>query len=67
MKNQITFETEWNKRIELIESAQFRKLIAAYAQSIGVTEKEWDENKAGILLLMANEFCGHENKLTKRA
>ena len=61
----VTVKTEWKRRMDLIEDINFRNLCVEYAKKLGVTAKEWNENKAGILLYFANEFCAHENKLSK--
>ena len=62
MTTQITIESEFKKRTDLIENAEFRAKVAEYCKQIGMTAKDWNENKAGILMMMANEVCGLENK-----
>ena len=62
MENLVTFKTEWSRREDLINNEDFRKLVAEYVQKIGVSAKTWNENKAGILIYIANEVCGHQNK-----
>jgi hypothetical protein len=62
MKNQITVKGEFKKRMDLINDSNFRKECAKYAQQIGITEQEWNQNKAGILMMIANEVCGIQDK-----
>jgi hypothetical protein len=53
-------EEQMRLRMELIERPSFIQMCADYAKSVGITAKEWNENKAGILLLLANEAVGYE-------
>jgi hypothetical protein len=57
--------TELKRREELVMDIEFRKLVAKHAENIGITSKEWNENKMPILLYFANEFCSIENKINK--
>lgn len=50
-------ETEFQKRLDLINDENFRKICIKAAKKLGITAKEWNENKAAILMLMANQFC----------
>jgi hypothetical protein len=62
MTTQVTIETEWKRRMDLVESPAFVKLCAKYAKELGVTAKEWNENRAGLVLFFANEMCAKENQ-----
>ena len=62
MATQITIESEFKRRTDLIENPEFRTKVAEYCKSIGMSAKDWNDNKAGILMMMANEVCGLENK-----
>lgn len=57
-----TIKTELNRRTELAQNPAFIKMAAAAAPKMGITAKEWNENKAAILLMMANEICKIENR-----
>jgi hypothetical protein len=62
MKTQVTFNSEIKRREDLINNAEFRAMCAEYVQKVGITSEEWNRNKAGILMMIANEVCGLENK-----
>ena len=62
MENKVTIESEMQRRMDLIENADFRKLCVEYAKKLGITAEEWNQNKVGILMFFANEICGMENK-----
>ena len=50
-----TIATELKKRTDLIEQNEFRTKCAEIAQELGMSAKEWNENKALILLWFANK------------
>ena len=54
---------EMKRRTDLVESEEFRNKCVEVAKKLGITPKEWNENKAAILLFMANEYCKIENTL----
>jgi hypothetical protein len=54
---------EMKRRTDLVESVEFRTKCVEVAKKLGITPKEWNENKVAILMLMANEFCKIENTL----
>lgn len=60
---QITAESEFQRRIDLVENPKFIAKCITLAQEIGITAKEWNENKAIILLMFANKYCQLENQL----
>ena len=60
---QITAESEFQRRIDLLENPQFISKCITLAKEIGITAKEWNENKAIILLMFANKYCQLENQL----
>jgi hypothetical protein len=55
-------EEQMRLRMELIETPEFREMCVDYAKSVGITAKEWNENRPGILLIMANEVIGYGQK-----
>jgi hypothetical protein len=55
-------EEQMRLRMELIETPEFREMCADYAKSVGITAKEWNENRAGILMILANEVIGYGQK-----
>ena len=61
MTTQVTFSSEFERRDNLINNADFRAMCAKYAQSVGLTPKEWNENKVSIFMTIANEVCALEN------
>ena len=62
MTPQVTIETEWKRRTDLIENPEFVKLCVEYAKKLGVSAKEWNEHRAGLLMFFANEMCAKENQ-----
>lgn len=56
-----TVQSEWQRRIDLIENPTFISKCATIAKEMGITAKEWNENKAIILLMFANQYCKLEN------
>lgn len=65
MKAEEMIKVELKRRSDLVECLQFRKQAVKVAKKLGITAKEWNENKMGILLMLANEFCAIENELQK--
>jgi len=65
MENKVTIKSEWKRRMDLIENPNFIALCIESAKKLGISAQEWNENKAGILMYFANEFCGYENNLAK--
>ena len=63
MTAQEKIQAEFARRTKLVYDQEFRQHCADYAKKIGITPKEWNENKAGIIMFIANEVCAHENKL----
>ena len=61
MNTKVTIETEMNRRMDLVNDISFREVCAKHAKQIGITPKEWNENKAIIILKLANDFCALEN------
>ena len=56
-------KAEVKRRFDFINDKEFIKMCAENAERIGITAKEWNDNKAGILLMFANEFCHIENNI----
>lgn len=68
MENQTNlefFNAEWNRRESLINDLEFRKVAVKIVKKMGISAKEWNENKMLILMHLANEFCSLENKKNK--
>jgi hypothetical protein len=63
--NTITVKSELKRRFDLAENLEFRKLAIEFCKKTGITSKEWNDNKAQILLFLANKFCGIENEMNK--
>ncbi len=58
-----TVHVEFQRRIDLIENPTFISKCATLVKEMGMTAKEWNENKAIILLMFANKYCQLENEL----
>jgi hypothetical protein len=54
---------EFKRRTDLINDENFRIKCIEVAKQMGITAKEWNESKGVIILHLANEVCGLENKL----
>ena len=54
-------QAEWNRRMDLVNDIKFRETCAEGAKELGITSKEWNTNRAAILLMFANKFCAIEN------
>jgi len=52
---EMTIRKEMKKRTDLIEKKEFRELCADWAQQLGVTETQWNENRAKFYLFFANK------------
>lgn len=63
MANQITIQSEFKRRTDLIENPKFRELAVKAAKELGITEEEWNNNKVALLMFFANQLCSIENKL----
>ena len=61
--NTVTIESEFKRREDLINSESFRLKAIEICKQMGITAQEWNENKAGILMYLANEACAIQNKL----
>tara|TARA_R110000782_G_scaffold41019_1_gene94431 strand:- start:173 stop:373 length:201 start_codon:yes stop_codon:yes gene_type:complete len=60
--SQVTVQSELKRRMDLVNCSKFRALASEAAKKLGITAKEWNENRAAILMMMANQFCGIENE-----
>ena len=65
LTNNEFFNAEWNRRETLINDLEFRKVAVKIVKKMGITAKEWNENKMLILLHLANQFCAIENQIKK--
>ncbi len=59
----MTIASEFQRRAELVENPDFISKMAILAKEIGITAKEWNENKMTILMMFANQYCQLENEL----
>lgn len=64
-QNNNFFNAEWKRREDLVMDINFRKVAVKMAKKMGITAKEWNDNKAVLLLYFANEFCSIENKMNQ--
>lgn len=55
-------EEQMRMRLELIQNPTFVKECIGYVQSLDITAEEWNENKAGILMILANAVVGYGQK-----
>ena len=53
---------EWQRRMNLVENEEFRKSCLKISEKIGISQNEWNQNKAFIWLYFANEVCKYENE-----
>lgn len=60
-EQKVTLEGELKRRFDLINNETFRSICASKLKEFGMTEKEWNDNRAVICLMMANEICRIEN------
>lgn len=51
--------SQMNLRLELIHNPIFIEQCISYVKSIGMSAEEWNQNKAGILMMIANEVVGY--------
>lgn len=59
-------ETEIKRRFDLVEDSEFRSIMADFCKENNLcTAKEWNENRAEILLFLANKVCGIENEIAR--
>ena len=63
--NTVTIESEWARREELINSESFRLKAIEFCKQLGISAQEWNQNKAGILMYLANEACKIQNEIGK--
>lgn len=60
----MTAASEFQRRAELVENPEFISKMIILAKEIGITAKEWNENKMTILLMFANQYCQLQDNLT---
>ena len=56
-------DAEFQRRVELIENPEFISKMVVLAKQIGISANEWNENKAAILMMFANQYCQLQNEL----
>jgi len=59
--SKVTMESELKRRMDLVNDESFRTICAEQMKNSGMTEKEWNDNKAVICLMLANEICRIQN------
>lgn len=62
MTAQQMIENEFDLRMKLIEDKKFIQDCIKIAKQVGITAKEWNDNKGMWLLYFANELIGVDNK-----
>jgi hypothetical protein len=62
MKAKQMIKNEMDLRMSIINDKEFRLQAVEVAKKLGLTAQEWNENKAMILLFMANEMISMDNK-----
>jgi hypothetical protein len=60
-------QAEMKRRTDLVNDAKFREICVKYVKEMGVSAKEWNENKVHFLMMFANEFCRKENEELRNA
>lgn len=56
-------DAEFQRRVELVENPEFISKMVVLAKQIGISANEWNENKAAILMMFANQYCQLQNEL----
>lgn len=62
MKAKQMIKNEMDLRMSIVNDKEFRLQAVEVAKKLGFTAQEWNENKAMILLFMANEMISMDNK-----
>jgi|688.fasta_scaffold1543894_1 hypothetical protein len=62
MKAKQMIKNEMDLRMSIVNDKEFRLQAVEVAKKLGLTAQEWNENKAMILLFMANEMISMDNK-----
>jgi hypothetical protein len=62
MKAKQMIKNEMDLRMSIVNDKEFRLQAVEVAKKLGITAQEWNENKAIILLFMANEMISMDNK-----
>ena len=62
-ETKMTTTSEFQRRAELVQNPDFISKMIILAKEIGITTKEWNENKMTILMMFANQYCQLENEL----
>ena len=65
LKAQQFIQDEFKRRTDLVNDENFRIKCIEVAKQMGINAKEWNESKGVIILHLANEVCGLENKLNR--
>ena len=61
MKAETIIKNEFARRTALINDPAFMEAAVEAAKALGITADEWNENRAMISMMFANEFCKIEN------
>jgi hypothetical protein len=59
-------KSELKRRMDLVNNPKFVKECIGMLKKLGITAKEWNENKASIILLLANETIKAENAMNRQ-
>ena len=60
--NTVTIENEMALRTKLVNDDNFKVLCIEACKKLGISAKEWNENRMAICLFFANEMIGKDNK-----
>lgn len=58
-------KAELKRRFDLINNKEFVNICIDTVKRLGMTAKEWNKNKAPLLMMFANEAIGIENKIIR--
>ncbi|BAV39162.1 hypothetical protein BPT24_040 [Tenacibaculum phage pT24] len=64
-KAQQMISNELKRREELVNDKEFVKKCAEIAKEVGITPKQWNENRGLLVLMFANKVCKIENDIER--
>ena len=66
MEKQMTTETMINRMMDIVNDGKMMEAFADAAKTMGISAKEWNENKAMIASLFACELMHKHSKENKK-
>lgn len=60
--NKVTIESEMERRNNLVNDVEFRKLVRNTLAQHGLTAEDWNKNMWWYCMFFANEMCAMQNK-----